>query len=276
MGLKIFRFGIGGFLLFIVSLVTARDQSIADSLVKVYEAFSAEDTSRFRVLSDIANNQTDPVKKLEYADLLVNEAGKTKNSRYLHHGYLNQGQAYRLLGDFDVAIYALLKALNYAEESDYLPGIAASNSALADVYSILGNHANAVLYYKRAIQQLPERTILKATVLLNLGDEYYLSKMYDSALACFEKSRAIYEEQGNDRSGLAYNLGNIGLVYAELGELEKARHSVAQSIHELEKLEDHYGIAIFLSYMAEIYQRKGLLETARCRLQYGHCQKVWA
>lgn len=245
--------------------VMAQNLSVADSLVMVYEQMDKEDTARFRLLTLIANNQTDPSKKLEYADLLINESREAQNVRFLHHGYLNQGQAYRLMGDFDVAIYALFKALDFAEKSDYTEGVAATNTALADVYSILGNHTNAVLYYKRAIEVLPGdvNAALRATILLNLGDEYFMSKTYDSALVCFEESRAIYEELGNNRSGLAYNLGNIGLVYAELGDLQNAEQNVSKSIRELERLGDHYGRAIFLSYMGDIYRKKGLLKEAK-------------
>lgn len=256
-----------------VSSAIAQNQSVADSLVQVYEVLDENDTARFRILTLIANNQTDPRKKLEYADLLVNQAREAGNIRFLHHGYLNQGQAYRLMGDFDVAIYALFKALDFAGKSDYGLGIAASNTALADVYSVLGNHVNAVLYYKKGVEVLEfkksledlndEGRHLKANILLNLGDEYYMSHRYDSALACFEASRQIYEGLKNSRSGLAYALGNIGLVQAELGMLREADQNINKSILQLEKLEDHYGRAIFLSYLAEIYQRKGLLAEAK-------------
>lgn len=242
----------------------AQDQAVADSLVMVLESIPDEDTSRLSVISSIANNQTDPRKKLEYANLLVKEATRHKSLFYQHHAYFNEGQAYRLMGDFDVAIYALFKALNFAEKAGYQRGVAASNTALADVHSLVGNHNDAVLYYKKALAQLQGRNSqLQALTLLNLGDEYYMSKMYDSALVCFERSKAIYEELGDDLSGLAYNLGNIGLVKAEQGELEEAERNVREAIAQLKHLEDHYGIAIFLTYMSDIYQRKGLLNGAR-------------
>ncbi|RED91896.1 signal transduction histidine kinase [Marinoscillum furvescens DSM 4134] len=250
----------------LVSPVTSRaqDQVLADSLALRLENIPDSDTSRLSVLAQIANNQTDPRKKLEFANMLVKEATTHKSPYYQHHAYLNEGQAYRLMGDFDVAIYALFKALNFAEKAGYERGVAASNTALADVHSLVGNHNDAVLYYKKALTQLQgQNSRLQALTLLNLGDEYYMSKMYDSALVCFERSKAIYEQLGDDSSGLAYNLGNIGLVKAEQGELEEAERNVRDAIEQLKAHQDHYGIAIFLTYMAEIYQRKGLLNGAR-------------
>lgn len=245
-------------------MANAQNQTVADSLVLVYESLGENDTARFRLLALIANNQNDPRIKLKYADLLLAEANKSKDTRYMHHAYLNQGQAYRLTGDFDIAIYSLFKALNYAEKAQYTKGIAAANTALADVYSLLGNHTNSIIYYKKAIDWLSdEDSALLANILLNMGDEYYVSGVYDSALVAFEESRNIYKKMGNDPSGLAYNLGNIGLVQAELGNLVQAENYIRESIIELEKLGDHYGSAIFLSYMAEIYQKDGLLRTAK-------------
>ncbi|MEQ9304152.1 MAG: tetratricopeptide repeat protein, partial [Marinoscillum sp.] len=168
----------------------SQNQSVADSLVEVYNAIDENDTARFRLLTLIANNQNDPRVKLEYADLLLAEANKAKDDRYLHHAYLNQGQAYRITGDFDIAIYSLFKALNYAEKAKYSKGIAAANTALADVYSLLGNHTNSIIYYKKAVDWLSKGdSSLLANILLNMGDEYYVSGVYDSALVAFEESR---------------------------------------------------------------------------------------
>ena len=242
----------------------AQDQSLADSLIAVYNTLPPKDTTRFEVLKEIANNQNDPRLKLQYASKLIEEAKKVKSLYYLHHGYLNEGQAYRLVGDFDIAIYSLFKALAIAEEDEYIRGIASANTALADVHSILGNHNNSIIYYQEAMKWLTkEDSALLAIILLNMGDEYYSSAMYDSALVSFEKSMAIYKSLNNDPSGLAYNLGNIGLVLAEKGNLKEAEEKVSQAIASLEVLEDHYGSAIFLSYMAEIYKEKGLLKEAK-------------
>ena len=242
----------------------AQNQFQADSLIEVYNKLPEGDTARFNLLKEIANNQNDPRQKLKFASKLIEEAKKIKSLRYLHHGYVNEGQAYRLMGDFNVAIYSLFKALAIAEEDQYDKGIAAANTALADVHSIVGNHTNSILYYKEAMKWLTKSdSTLLAIILLNMGDEYYLSSMYDSALVSFQSSLAIYENLGNDASGLAYNLGNIGLVQAELGNREEAEFNIKAAIGSLETLGDHYGSAIFLSYLAEIYGKKGYLKQAK-------------
>lgn len=247
-----------------VAIAFPQDQAKADTLIAVFNKLSKEDTSRLSVLTLIAQNQNDPKLRLQYAEILMKEARENQDQKFLHHAYLQQGQAYRLMGDFEIAIYALFKALDYAEQCSFENGIAGTNTALADVYSLIGDNANAVSYYGKSISYLRQHdSLLLANTLLNLGDEYYMSKIYDSALDCFEESKLIYQKLGNDPAGLAYNLGNIGLVYAELNDLTKAEANIQASILALTQLDDQYGKAIFLSYLAEIYQKKGLLVEAK-------------
>ncbi len=250
--------------LLISPLLSGQNQWVADSLARVYEKLDPDDTTCLRVLTLIAMNQNDPNKRLMYSEKLMDAAEKVQNPYYLHQAYLFHGQASRLRGDFEVAIYSLFKSLDFAILAGFRKGEAGVLIALADTYSALGNHASAVAYYQRGISKIGSAdSSLRANLLLNLGDEYYLSKMYDSALHCFNLSMTIYEQMGNDRSGLAYNIGNIGLVYAEMGSIPIAEQNIRRAIKEFEALDDFYAIAIFLNYMADIYQRNGLLEKAQ-------------
>ncbi|MEQ8550707.1 MAG: tetratricopeptide repeat-containing sensor histidine kinase [Cyclobacteriaceae bacterium] len=244
--------------------VSAQAQSIADSLEIQLSRYKKGDVLRLDILNGIAQNQKNPSLRLEYASQLMDEARALQNIKHLHNAYMNQGQVYSMLGDFDVAIYALFKAKDYAGRANYSKGLAAANMALADVYSIIDNHNSAILYYRESLSEIGDSDDgLLATTLLNMGEEFYLSKMYDSALVYFERSKDIYEDLGNDPSGLAYNLGNLGLVQAELGRLSLAEENMRASIDQLGRLQDHYGIAIFLSYMSQIYKAKGRLKSAK-------------
>ncbi|MEO9483194.1 MAG: tetratricopeptide repeat-containing sensor histidine kinase [Ekhidna sp.] len=244
--------------LFLSLSVHSQDQAIADSLYQVLEGMDERDTSRLKILIWISQNENVPGKKLAIAEEIKKSAEEHGLAKYLHHAYIQIGQANRMLGNFDVAIDALLTALEHAERSDYSRGIIASYTALADAYSTYGRYDEAIEYYNESIALMSAGdSSLLAVTLLNLGDTYYVIESYDSALFCFEQSKYIYERLGNDPSGLAYNLGNIGLVYAELGELKKAETNLATSIKDLESLGDHYGSCIFLGFMSDIYLDKG-------------------
>lgn len=250
------------FLLITIS-VFGQNQSIADSLYQVLEGVGEKDSSRLKILTWITQNENVPEKRLSVAQRLKKDAEKFESDKYLHHAYLQIGQAHRIQGNYDVAVDALLTALNYAEKSKYSRGVIASNTALADTYSTFGRFDEAIAYYQQSITLMSENdSSLLAVTLLNLGDTYYMIESYDSALRCFEESKLIYEHLNNDRSGLAYNLGNIGLVQAEMGELQQAELNVGLSIRELESLGDHYGSCIFLGYMSDIYLNKGYMDGA--------------
>ena len=244
-----------------VFLAFGQNQSVADSLYVVLET-NNDDSSRLLIMVHIIQNENDPRKKRSVAEDLIQLAKSQNNLLYQHQGYLHKGQSYRIQGDFDLAIENLIEALRCAEEMDFHSGIIASTTALADTYSTYGNYASAIEYYRKSLKILKESDrSLRAVTLLNLGDTYYMTESYDSALTCFEESMVIYDELG-DLSGLAYNLGNIGLVKAEKGQLMEAEKNVSKSIQQLEQLGDHYGSCIFLGYMSDIYLERSLIDKA--------------
>ncbi len=241
--------------------IYSQNQSIADSLYLVLES-NENDSARFFIMNQIIRNENDPRKKRTVAEDLILLAKKANNLFYQYQGYLHKGQSFRIQGDFDLAIESLIEALRCAEEIDFHSGIIASNTALADAYSTYGDYSSAIEYYRKSLFIMTDQDkSLKAVTLLNLGDTYFMTELYDSALSCFEESMQIYDELG-DLSGLAYNLGNIGLVQAEKGQLTLAERNVSKSIEQLEELGDHYGRCIFLGYMSDIYLEKNLISKA--------------
>jgi hypothetical protein len=60
-------------------------------------------------------------------------------------------------------------------------------------------------------------SIRYALTLENIGDHYLLKKQPDSALIFLNESGAIFSSL-NHKSGIAYNLGNKGLAYAQQGK----------------------------------------------------------
>jgi len=94
-----------------------------------------------------------------------------------------------------------------------------------------------------------------AKAQLNLGDEYYNQKKLDSALYYFSESGNIFKAL-NFELGEAYNMGNVGLVYAEKGEKEKAEQNLNGSIGVLSRLKAYYPVCVYLIAMSDIYADK--------------------
>ena len=252
--------------LFISFYLQGQDQTLADSLIKVYSNIENNNSQKFDILLEICFNHTNPDTVLKYASILVDFAATDSSHLWLHRGFMQQGDAHKLKGDLEEALSCYFKSSNYASLANYSIGLAGANSAIGSVYRVQGNRANSFLYYNQAISifRQEQDTLRLASSLLNTGDLYRESSQFDTALLYFEESQALFAKV-NYEIGIAYNLGNIGLVYAERGEHDLAEKNINEASLILNGLGDRYPIAVYDTYMADIYQQKGDFNRA---LQY--------
>jgi class 3 adenylate cyclase len=178
-------------------------------------------------------------------------------------GHLQKGNALHLRGDYDEALASYFVSIGYAKRIDDIHGVGAVTIAVANLYSEIGNSANAKTYYDQgiAILRKTEDTISLASALLNAGDEAFNAKNYDTALRYFDESEQLFKKI-DYVIGAAYNLGNVGMVYAEQNKDELAEKNINEAIRLLEELEDFYGISVYLTYMSDIYFRQNDFPTA--------------
>ena len=260
---KAFLIGMG-FFYFLTGNAFGQDQKVADSLVLIYEQNILKDTLQLELLRNLAFNEgRDLQKGLQYADELIRLSKGQNNAIYLYRGFLQKGNKKRLLGDLEEALDAFFKCLETARQIGYSQGVGTALSSIADIYSITEDHVNAMLYYRQAIDLLrtTDDSISLAAALMNTGDELLKRQEFDSALVYFEESGLIFENT-DYLIGKAYNLGNMGMVYANLGKNDLAESNINEAIRILEELEDFYPISIYLIYMADIYMEKGNESTA--------------
>lgn len=248
-----------GFFCFIVKHSLGQDQKVADSLSIIYEQDILKDTLKLELLRNLAFNEgRDLQKALRYAEELIKLSQEQNNYLYLYRGYLQQGYKKRLLGNLEEAMAAFFKSSDAARLADFPEGEGTAYGAIADIYSISENHVNAMLYYHKSIDILraAKDSVSLAAALMNAGDEFLHRQNFDSALVYFEESGFIFEK-ADYLIGKAYNLGNIGMVYANIGKNDLAESNINEAIRILEKLEDFYPISVYLIYMADIYMEKG-------------------
>lgn len=257
-----------GFFCCITWHVAAQDQRLADSLKKIYREDAPDDTLKLELLRNLSFNEGNDLRlSLQYAEELISLSQRLGNDLYLHRGYFQKGNNKRLLGDAEDALDAFFKSAEVAKKARFIPGEGTAYMAIADIYSITDNHSNAMLYYDKAISTLrqslktSEDSVALGSAICNAGDEYLNMKNYDAALSYFEESRIIFEK-AKYQIGKAYSLGNIGMVYANIGKNQLAEENINEAISILEKQEDYYPICVYLIYMSEIYVEKGDAATA--------------
>lgn len=246
------------FLFFLHLSVFSQNQKVADSLVKIYQKGNLRNSEKLELLRNLSFNEVNNLGlSLKYAEELIALSKLEKNYLYLHRGYYQKGNKHRLAGDLNKALDAFFKSGEAAIKANFIAGEGIAYSAIADVYSVMGNSNNAEIYYNKAIKLLrkADNPTALASSLLNAGDEYFKNKKYDLALKRFEESGNIFKKV-DYLIGTAYTLGNIGMVYAKQGKDELAKENISKAIKILEELKDYYAISDYLTYMSDIYLKQ--------------------
>jgi len=235
----------------------SQNEQLADSLEHIYknELFSKD--QELMLLRNLCENLTDTDKKIAYSQDLIDKATESDSSYYVMSGLLEIGNALRLKGDLQPALNNYFRSAQVASDQGFKKQAGAIYVAIADVYSIMENHQNSISYYRDAIAILraEKDSVNLASALLNAGDEYFNVGKLDSALQFFQESGKIFD-LFNYEIGVAYNLGNVGLVYATMGLNISAEDNINQAIDLLTSLGDYYPISVYLTYMSDIYLQK--------------------
>ena len=252
----------GFFLVFYVHVFCQGQQTI-DSLSQVYESGAYQQEEKLQILYNLSFNHNDPEIALGYSEELILNAKQLDSTQQLLNGYFNKGNALTRKGNLSEALESYFEGAKIAgkEKSDRNLGLI--SIAIADVYSIMGNHNNAVRYYKKAIAIHKNNDDPKqlSTALNNLGDEYLLESKPDSALLMFEQSGPVFKRLGFIE-GIAMTIGNKGIAYAMLGKDELAKDEINHAINMFEKMEKYYPISVFLTYMSDLYLNQKDFDTA--------------
>lgn len=253
-----------GLLSIVSTLCQGQDQRIADSLTLIYQKNEIVGTEKLELLRNLAfNEQNDTKLALSYAEELIRLSKLLKDDLYLYRGYLQKGNKKRFLGSLDQALTAYFSAVKVAQRAKYILGVGVTYGAIADVYSISKNQTVAKTYYKKAIVTLKQsgESIELGAFYANAGDEFYNTNVYDTAFLYFKESGRIFRKL-DYQVGVAYSLGNIGMVQAKTGKHQLAEKNINEAINILESVEDHQPICDYLLSMVDIYQSKKDLSRA--------------
>ena len=252
-----------GFFFLLAIQVSSQSISKLDSLQLLYEESSPSNPGHLKILKRLTSAQEDPQRKLLFSQELIKVAQQLDSINYLLDGYIQQGNALRLKSDLTLALESYFQAANIAHEQQYEHRLGVINIAIADVYSIIGNHQNAINYYQQAITTLRNinDSLGLASALLNAGDEYFNQGRLDSAMLFFNESLALFNGL-NHKIGAAYNQGNVGMIYAEQGKDDLAEKYMNDAILILVEKKDYYPISVYLTYISDIYLKRDDWTTA--------------
>jgi class 3 adenylate cyclase len=234
-----------------------QNESLADSLIRVYESGNYDPALQLKILTSITINLPDPDRILMYSDSLMMEAIRQDSTKYIFNSHLQTGNALQQKGDLSGALDSYFKAVEITDRNSEKNQLAIVYTAIAAVYAGMDNRKNVRQYYSDAITifKTEQDTLNYAVAIENLGDTYLEWSKPDSALLYFNQSGPIFEKLEN-KLALAYNLGNKGLAFAQQGRPTKAEENIEEAVAILEELGDYRPITTYLNYMSDIYADK--------------------
>jgi len=187
------------------------------------------------------NNQTGENKQaLEYAFKAEAAAEKTQNKALISIRQAAIASLYtNSASNYTKAMEWALKAEKNAEEANNLRALARTWSVIATIFTDIGDQANAILYYKKALdanQKLGNQA-LEFNLLNRIGEMYRLTGKYPEAIKAYE--------EGISKTQLPYNIeltqSNMADVYVRLNNLPMAFKYAFISLNSAKKINDAEG-----------------------------------
>ncbi len=162
--------------------------------------------------------------------------------------------------NYDAALALNLEILEINRERNDIEAIAASLNNIGYMYSLLGDHIQALQYYKQTLLA-DEELGTNPSTHINLGITYQNLGDYEGSVEHLKKALLHWDERGNsERSSHVLNL--LGLVYLKNGDLYNAESYVLRSIEAARRAGSQTGLMESFKSYAEILQRSGDFEDA--------------
>ncbi|MBN3036198.1 MAG: tetratricopeptide repeat protein, partial [Bacteroidales bacterium] len=179
------------------------------------------------------------------------------------------GRIYRFLGNYDKALEYHLNALDVFESTGNKKGISAAMVNAGVVYRNLHQEEKAKEFYRQALDIASEigDDDLIVNALVSIGNLSWYSGNNRDALENYEKALEIATRDGFQGDNPAGIINNIGNVYREMGEFEKAISYYFWSLEVSEKVGDKNQIAVTFKNIGIAYEKSGRLDQAASYLE---------
>lgn len=233
-----------------------------------FYCYSKSQQSEIKVLQKKSENfreknQLDSVINLEKRIIYLSRKRNYLNGEANAFGRI--GLAYKLKGEFPVALKYLFKSLFLFEKLNDKKGMIYQLGNIGTIYSSLHDNNKALRYYKRALKLSKE-----------IKDQKSISSQYANLAVCYtewdslELAETYYlkaleiDKKTNNRLSAAMNLMNIGSLHARKLDQNKSLEYYFQALNFYDFKNDYYEISngyinISASY-AEKFDKKSALK----------------
>lgn len=191
--------------------------------------------------------------KEEAANSMFNQmielAHKAKSKKSKAAAFESLADSYQSLDQPAQGLYYLLKATDLYRELGMLEKEYNGLTWIAVLYENANNYKKGIEYSRKALALISNNLDIAekypgviADQYNNMGWAFWKYGHSDSAFVYFKKSKNQYLKEASNDLGLAYPLGNLGLVYTKEGMYDSAIYYSNLAKELFEKQEDHGGV----------------------------------
>lgn len=175
--------------------------------------------------------------------------------------------------EFEPSIEAARRALSIFERLQHLRGIADAHLAMGSGYRFMSRFSHAVENYRKAKEIYEKLGVVAHTgkVCNNLAIALYLMGDWKDACREWEAFVDICSRTGERHERVA-SLNNLGLVYSDQGEFEKARETLVRGLALAKQIRYSRVEAMIESNLGEVHFRQGRYSEAL--LCYERCEEL--
>lgn len=256
-------------LLFLLIAFEAYPQNDSKNSDKVLNV--SEDTSKVIELNNLGfkNRLTDPEQTIKYANKALSLAKSLKYTDGIAEAYRVNGVGKYYLNQNNAAIENYLTALTYFKQSKNLEGEAKVYNNIGNLYSEI-DYEKALENFIKSLSLAQKLDIkdLIAGLYLNIGTACLRKKNYNKALTYYEKSLLMFTKL-NNTIGLTQSLQNLGLIYFNLNQLDKAAGFLIEARKKAKENELNNSIASINLTLSSIYISQEKFEDAEKTIKEG-------
>ena len=189
-------------------------------------------------------------KAVEFADKSSSGFGRCD-------GYMWFAFIHKIKGNYNQALTLNKKALPFCEEINAHNALSTLFNNLGEIYETLGDFDLAVIYLDKALALNEKYALETVGAIYgNLGNVYLARGEATKALEFYQKSVDYFETE-NDKRSIATSIGMIGGVYDNIGDLTKAVEYNDRALKMFEEINDKDGTATCLATLGNILERIG-------------------
>jgi len=198
------------------------------------------------------------LESIDYFKSSIELARKQKMKILVPWNYNGLATLYSNIGDlkeYNNSLSSLIKAATYDKDTVFmLRGYYLLGTSYAEK-DRNPEKCDSLLRRCLELAEIRNDSNFAALALANLGWNYYLGKKYTEALNCYNKSLE-YSIPDKQYAHAANALGNLGTIYRDMGETDKALKYYQKAIDQASKINDLYNLQWVYNDMSELFLRK--------------------